>query len=129
MFVFNFPPTAKVIWRRGQGLVSLGRLVKPGIEPAIPGLQGKQFIHNFSLMLELSFLSSSRGSGISDFRTGSWGRMGAFGSTLFSLFSSICFILKAINFLGSLGMEVDEGADNRGDEYGENSSVMRVNDS
>ena len=25
--------------------VSSGRLVKPGIEPGTPGLQGKQFIH------------------------------------------------------------------------------------
>ena len=26
--------------------VSSDRLVKPGIEPAAPGLQGKRFIHN-----------------------------------------------------------------------------------
>ena len=46
VFVFNVPPTAKVIWRRGYGLkVSSDRLVKPGIEPAASGLQGKQFIH------------------------------------------------------------------------------------
>ena len=45
VFVFNVPPTAKVIWRWGHGLVSSDRLVKPGIEPATPGLQGKQFIH------------------------------------------------------------------------------------
>ena len=45
VFVFNIPPTAKVIWRLGHGLVSSDRLVKPGIEPAIPGLQGKRFIH------------------------------------------------------------------------------------
>ena len=43
--VFNVPPTAKVIRRRGHGLVSSDRLVKPGIEPATPGLQGKRFIH------------------------------------------------------------------------------------
>ena len=44
--MFNVPPTAKVIWRRGHGLkVSPDRLVKPGIEPATPGLQGKRFIH------------------------------------------------------------------------------------
>ena len=29
----------------GHGLVSSNRLVKPGIEPATPGLQGKWFIH------------------------------------------------------------------------------------
>ena len=44
-FVFNFPSTSKVIWRRRQGLVSSDRLVKPGIEPATSGLQGKGFIH------------------------------------------------------------------------------------
>ena len=44
--MFNVPPTAKVIWRRGHGLkVSPDRLVKPGIEPATPGVQGKRFIH------------------------------------------------------------------------------------
>ena len=37
--MFNVPPRAKVIWRRGH------RLVKPGIEPATPGLQGERFIH------------------------------------------------------------------------------------
>ena len=37
VFVFNVPPTAKVIWRRGHGLVSSDRLVKPGI----PDLQGE----------------------------------------------------------------------------------------
>ena len=41
--VFNVPPTAKVIWRRVK--VSSDRLVKPGIEPATPGLQRKQLIH------------------------------------------------------------------------------------
>ena len=40
VFVFNVPPTAKV--RRLK--VSSDRLVKPGIKPASPGLQGKQFI-------------------------------------------------------------------------------------
>ena len=45
VFVFNIPPTAKVIWRRGHDLVSSNRLVKPAIEPVTPGLQGKQFIH------------------------------------------------------------------------------------
>ena len=40
MFVFNVPPTAKVIWRRGHG----HRLLKPGIELVTPGLQGKRFI-------------------------------------------------------------------------------------
>ena len=45
VFVFNVPPTAKVIWRQAHGLVSSNRLVKPGIEPATPGLQGKLFIH------------------------------------------------------------------------------------
>ena len=46
VFVFNVPPTAKVIWRQGHGLkVSSNRLVEPGIEPATPGLQGKRFIH------------------------------------------------------------------------------------
>ena len=43
--VFKVPPTAKVIWRRGHSLVSSDRLVKPGIEPVTPGLQGKRFIH------------------------------------------------------------------------------------
>ena len=45
VLVFNFPPTAKVIWRRGHGLVSSDRLEKPRIEPATPGLQGKWLIH------------------------------------------------------------------------------------
>ena len=45
VLVFNVPPTAKVIWRRGHGLVSSDRLEKPGIEPATPGLQGKWLIH------------------------------------------------------------------------------------
>ena len=45
VFVFNVPPTARVIWRRGHGLVSSDRLVKPEIEPATPGLQGKWLIH------------------------------------------------------------------------------------
>ena len=46
VFVFYVSPTAKVIWRRGHGLkVSSHKLMKPGIEPATPGLQGKQFIH------------------------------------------------------------------------------------
>ena len=36
MFVFSVPPTAKVIWRRGHGLVSSDRLVKSGIEPTTP---------------------------------------------------------------------------------------------
>ena len=45
VFVFNVPPTAKVIWRQGHGLVSSDRLVKPGIEPATPGLQGEWNIH------------------------------------------------------------------------------------
>ena len=46
VFVFNVPPTAKVIWRRGPRLkVSSDRLVKQGMEPATPGLQSKRFIH------------------------------------------------------------------------------------
>ena len=46
VFVFNVPPTAKVIWRRGpQFKVSSDRLLKLGIEPATPGLQGKWFMH------------------------------------------------------------------------------------
>ena len=46
VFVFNIPPTAKVIWRRGHGLKSHPTdLSSPGIEPATPGLQGKLFIH------------------------------------------------------------------------------------
>ena len=45
VFVFNIPPTAKVIWRRGHSLVSSDRREKPGIEPGNPGLQGKWFIH------------------------------------------------------------------------------------
>ena len=46
-FVFNVPPTAKVIWRRGHGLKphESDRLVKPEMEPATPGSQGKRFIH------------------------------------------------------------------------------------
>ena len=43
VFVFDVPPTAKVIWPRLK--VSPARLVKPEIEPATPGLQGKRFIH------------------------------------------------------------------------------------
>ena len=41
VFVLSVPPTAKVIWRQGHGL----KLVKPGIKPATPDLQGKRFIH------------------------------------------------------------------------------------
>ena len=45
-FVFNVPPTAKVIIKTGPRLkVAYDRLVKPKIEPATLGLQGKQFIH------------------------------------------------------------------------------------
>ena len=44
LFVFNIPPTAKVILRWGHCLVSSDRLLKPGIEPAIPGLHGEWFI-------------------------------------------------------------------------------------
>ena len=45
-FVFNVPPTAKVIMETGPRLkVSFNRLVKPKIEPATPGLKGKRFIH------------------------------------------------------------------------------------
>ena len=69
VFVFNVPSPAKVIWRRGHDLVSSDRLVKPGIEPATPGLQGKWFIHYTTAALVmlnmlcstylLSFLSES----------------------------------------------------------------------
>ena len=45
VFMFNTPPTTKVIWRRGHDLVSSDRLVKLGIKPATPGFQGEQFIH------------------------------------------------------------------------------------
>ena len=45
VFVFKVPPTAKVIDGDGPQLkVSSYRLVKPEIEPANPGLQGKRFI-------------------------------------------------------------------------------------
>ena len=70
VFVFNVPPTAKVIiWRRGPRLkVSSDRLVtEPGIEPAIPGLRGKRFIHyttaapvNVIYMDELSKLNFAK---------------------------------------------------------------------
>ena len=43
--MYNVSSTAKVIWRRGHGLVSSDRLVKRGFEPATSGLQGKRFIH------------------------------------------------------------------------------------
>ena len=43
--VFNVPPTAKVKLRAGHSLVSSDRLVKQGIKPDIPGLQGERFIH------------------------------------------------------------------------------------
>ena len=39
--MLNVPPTAKVIWRRGHGLMS--HLTE--FEPATPGLQGKRFIY------------------------------------------------------------------------------------
>ena len=45
VFLINVPPTAQVIWRRGHSLVSSDRLMKPGIEPATPDLQGKWPIH------------------------------------------------------------------------------------
>ena len=44
MFVFNIAPTA-FIEMGSQLKVSSNRMVKPGIEPAIPGLQGEWFIH------------------------------------------------------------------------------------
>ena len=43
LFVFNIPPTAKVILRWAHSLVSSDRLIKPGIEPTIPGLHGEWF--------------------------------------------------------------------------------------
>ena len=50
MFVFNVPPTGHI--ETGPRLnVSSDRLVKPGIEPATPGLQGKWFIHYTRLPL------------------------------------------------------------------------------
>ena len=52
VFLFNVPPTAKVIWRRLK--VSSDRLLKPGIEPATPGLQGKRFIHYTTAAPEFS---------------------------------------------------------------------------
>ena len=46
VFVLSVPPTAKVIWRWGHLLkVSSDRLVKLGIEPVTPCLQGEWFIH------------------------------------------------------------------------------------
>ena len=45
LFVFNIRSAVKLIWSRGHSLVSSNRLEKPGIEPAIPGLQGMMFIH------------------------------------------------------------------------------------
>ena len=45
VFVYNIPPIANVIWRQGHSLVSFDILVKPGIKPATPGLQGEWFIH------------------------------------------------------------------------------------
>ena len=36
LYVFNIPPTAKVFWKRGPGLVYSNRLEKPGIEPGNP---------------------------------------------------------------------------------------------
>ena len=36
---FDAHPTAKVIWKRDEFIVSSDRLKKPGIKPAIPGLQ------------------------------------------------------------------------------------------
>ena len=55
VLVFNIPPTAKVIWRRGHGLkVSSDRLEKPGNEPATPGLQGKWLI-NYTMAAPLCF--------------------------------------------------------------------------
>ena len=45
-FVFNVPPTAKVIMKTGPQLkISSDRLVKPKVEPATPGLKGKRIIH------------------------------------------------------------------------------------
>ena len=52
MCVFNVPPKAKVIWRWGHSLnVSSDRLMKPGIGPSTPGLQGEQFIHYITAAL------------------------------------------------------------------------------
>ena len=62
VFVFNVQPTAKVIWRRGHGLVSSDRLVKQGIEPATPGLHGKRFIHYTTAapVIEMVLFSSQK---------------------------------------------------------------------
>ena len=43
--VFNVPPSAKVMETGSRLKVSSDRLVKLGIKPATPGLQGKRLIH------------------------------------------------------------------------------------
>ena len=43
--VFNVPPSAKVMETGSRLKVSSDRLVKLGIVPETPGLQGKQLIH------------------------------------------------------------------------------------
>ena len=43
--VFNVPPSAEVMETGSRLKVSSDRLVKMGIEPATPGLQGKRLIH------------------------------------------------------------------------------------
>ena len=43
--VFNVPPSAKVMETGSRLNVSSERLVKLGIEPTTPGLQGKRLIH------------------------------------------------------------------------------------
>ena len=51
MFVFNAPPTGHILETGPQLNVSSVRVVKPGIEPATPGLQGKWPIHYTRLTL------------------------------------------------------------------------------
>ena len=44
VFVFNVPPTAKVIWRQGHGL-KFHQTDWKEMEPVTSGLEGEWFIH------------------------------------------------------------------------------------
>ena len=45
LFVFNLPPTAKVIWRLDHSLNLIRQTVEARDQTAYPGLQRKWFIH------------------------------------------------------------------------------------
>ena len=57
VFIYNVPPTAKVIWRRGHGLKShpTDWWSRESNLRLIPGLQGKRFIHYTTAAPEMHY--------------------------------------------------------------------------